>query len=124
MADVKNRVKIALEDVRAPLTVEELRNRLKHIAMLCWGLSIDLSTEMNECARIRKENEQLRAQVVILGGALPNGHHAVDPAKLAAMTPDEREKYLKRLNYLREYRTRKAKEKAKSAYESGNDGNN
>jgi len=121
--EFKSEIKAIYADVRDPLTVEELRNRLKHIASLCWGLSIDLSTEMSEFERVREENKQLRAQIVVLGGVLPNGHHVIDLAKLEAMTPEECAKYFKRLNYMREYRTRKAKEKAKAAYAGGGDGN-
>ncbi len=36
-----------------PLSFEELRARLKHIAGLCWGLSIDLANEI----QLRKETE-------------------------------------------------------------------
>ena len=55
-----------------PMTLEELKNRLKHIATLCWGLSIDLTKEITERERLRKENKELRAQVKLLGGRLPN----------------------------------------------------
>lgn len=121
-------VKAIQADVRDPLTVEELRNRLKHIASLCWGLSIDLSTEMSECERVRKENEQLRAQVKFLGGRLPScDGKPFDPVKWAAMSPEEQTAYIKRFKrarYVREYRARKAKEQqTAAAYAGGSDGN-
>lgn len=50
-----------------PMTLEELKNRLKHIATLCWGLSIDLTKEITERDRLRKENKELRAQIELLG---------------------------------------------------------
>lgn len=50
-----------------PMTLEELKNRLKHIATLCWGLSIDLTKEISERDRLRKENKELRAQIELLG---------------------------------------------------------
>lgn len=113
------------EDVRNPLTVEELRNRLKHIATLCWGLSIDLSTEMSECERVRKENAKLREQVVLLGGSLPHdtrGRGFIDLAKWEAMTPEERAKYAAHAKTRREYQARKAKANARAAYGGKNDG--
>ncbi|MGN0817605.1 MAG: hypothetical protein ACI4L9_01430 [Candidatus Coproplasma sp.] len=43
---------------RAPLTIKELQERLKHIAGLCWGLSIDLTNEIESKAAIIAEFEQ------------------------------------------------------------------
>lgn len=43
---------------RAPLTIKELQARLKHIAGLCWGLSIDLTNEIESKAAIIAEFEQ------------------------------------------------------------------
>lgn len=113
-------------DKANPLTREELRNRLKHIATLCWGLSIDLRTEFEESEKIRAENEQLRAQVVLLGGRLPKTHgggRKISPEKLEAMTPEERDKYLKKLMWQRAYATRKAKARAQATYAGQNDNN-
>ncbi len=43
-----------------PMTMEELRGRLKHIATLCVGLSIDLSNEIKLREDLEQENEKLR----------------------------------------------------------------
>lgn len=55
---------------RAPLTIKELQARLKHIAGLCWGLSIDLTNEIESKAAIiaefdkqEAENAELRKQL-------------------------------------------------------------
>lgn len=47
---------------RAPLTIKELRARLKHIAGLCWGLSIDLTNEIERNAAIIAEFDQQEAE--------------------------------------------------------------
>lgn len=59
-----------LEEERKPLSFEELRYRLKHIAGLCWGLSIDLANEIqlreetaSENARLQAENDGLQKEV-------------------------------------------------------------
>lgn len=41
------------------LTKDELRNRLKHIAGLCYALSCDISNVEIEAEFLRKENEYL-----------------------------------------------------------------
>lgn len=46
---------------REPMTFEELRGRLKHIAGLCYGLSIDLANEIELREKLQKENAALRA---------------------------------------------------------------
>lgn len=46
---------------RAPLTIKELQARLKHIAGLCWGLSIDLTNEIESKAAIIAEFDQQEA---------------------------------------------------------------
>lgn len=48
-----------------PMTLEELRGRLKHIATLCIGLSIDLSNEIELRQRLEKETEKLREELKI-----------------------------------------------------------
>lgn len=53
-----------------PLTLAQLRERLKHIAGLCWGLSIDVN---NECARnetLQKENKRLQDEITSLRAEL------------------------------------------------------
>lgn len=71
-ASTKNehRPDLSEEIHRAPLTVKELRQRLKHIAGLCWGLSIDLNNEIERNAAIiaefeqqEKENAELKSQL-------------------------------------------------------------
>lgn len=51
---------------RTPLTLEELRQRLKHIAGLCWGLSIDIANELEERDNLKTENKQQREQIEYL----------------------------------------------------------
>ncbi len=46
-----------------PMTFAELRNRLKHIAVLCIGLSIDLTNEIAMRDTLSKENEELRREL-------------------------------------------------------------
>lgn len=61
---------ITNETHRAPLTLAQLRERLKHIAGLCWGLSIDIN---NECARneaLQKENKRLQDEITGLRAEL------------------------------------------------------
>lgn len=100
-----------------PLTIEELRQRLKHIAGLCWGLSIDLNNEIERNERQAAEIKKLQAQIVVLGGKLTNGvrlgaRKAKTAEMLATLTPQEREEYERKLAYKREYAARKRKQKA------------
>lgn len=68
---LKNSSKPELEEIhRPPLTIKELRQRLKHIAGLCWGLSIDLQNEIEskaaiiaEFEKLGTENEELKTQL-------------------------------------------------------------
>lgn len=55
---------------KEPLTLEELRNRLKHIAGLCWGLSIDIANELEERDNLKLENAQLQEKIQHLNGRL------------------------------------------------------
>lgn len=48
---------------RAPLTLEQLRQRLKHIAVLCWGLSIDINNEFARNEALQKENKRLQDEI-------------------------------------------------------------
>ena len=48
---------------RAPLTLEQLRQRLKHIAGLCWGLSIDINNEFARNEALQKENKRLQDEI-------------------------------------------------------------
>lgn len=42
------------------MTIQELRERLKHIAGLCYGLSSDLSNAYKENMRLKEENEGIQ----------------------------------------------------------------
>lgn len=46
-----------------PMTFAELRERLKHIAVLCIGLSIDLSNEIQTRDNLTAENERLAREL-------------------------------------------------------------
>lgn len=53
-----------------PMTLVELRERLKHIAVCCSGLSIDLANEITlreqttaERDKLQQENKSLRAEI-------------------------------------------------------------
>lgn len=132
---------------RAPLTLEQLRQRLKHIAGLCWGLSIDINNEFARNEALQKENKRLQDEINGLRAELKlirnrenargiykrktretleaqlNGETPAAPykpkkekpiaertrklnEKLAAMTSEEREKYLKQLEAKRKYNAR------------------
>ncbi len=147
-----------------PLTFKQLSERLKHIAGLCWGLSIDLQNEIKyrhaleaERERLEDENKALRAELRELSQKAHSNEQykkrvladrerlkvemetaqaaELSPEmrkeaqkkykreymrkrrggssreeklneKLAAMTPEEREKYLKQLEAKRKYTAR------------------
>lgn len=138
---------ITNERDRRPLSLEQLRQRLKHIAGLCWGLSIDIHNEIERNEALKSENKRLqdeinglRAELKLLRNrekargvykrktratleAQSNGETPAAPSKpkkekpiaertrklnekLVAMTPEEREKYLKQLEAKRKYNAR------------------
>lgn len=49
------------------LTTQELRNRLKHIAGLCYSLSVDLSNLEIETDYLRFDNDRLRKKLEAAG---------------------------------------------------------
>ena len=53
-----------------PLTLEQLRQRLKHIAGLCWGLSIDINNECTRNEALQKENNRLQDEITGLRAEL------------------------------------------------------
>lgn len=54
---------ITSDTTRPPMQFEELRQRLKHIAGLCWGLSIDLNNEISRCNQLTEENKRLNDEI-------------------------------------------------------------
>ena len=46
-----------------PLTFKQLSERLKHIAGLCWGLSIDLQNEIKYRHALEAERDQLNNRI-------------------------------------------------------------
>ena len=59
------------KDIKSkPLTIEELRQRLKHIAGLCWGLSVDLANELEEREKLKFENKKLLQKIEKLNSEL------------------------------------------------------
>lgn len=66
----ENRPGLADEISRPPLTLKELRERVKHIAGLCWGLSIDLQNEIERNAAITAEFKRLEAENAEINGQL------------------------------------------------------
>lgn len=138
---------ITNERDRRPLSLEQLRQRLKHIAGLCWGLSIDIHNEIERNEALKSENKRLQDEISGLQAELKlvrnrenvrgiyrqktravleaelKGEAPPAPVKpkkekpiaertrklnekLAAMTPEEREKYLKQLEAKRKYNAR------------------
>lgn len=89
---------------RQPLTLEDLRQRLKHIAGLCWGLSIDINNEIERNVALNQENVRLLNQIARLREEIkilknPSGGSSrkkLIETKLATMTPQEREAYEKK----------------------------
>lgn len=68
-------------------TIDELRSRLKHIAGLCYGLSIDLANDLERLALLEKENAELRNKL-----CLYDRRAAERAEKLSKLSPEEREK--------------------------------
>ena len=73
------------EEKREPMTFEELRKRLKHIAVLCWGLSIDLANEIQLRELLLEENKDLRERV-----AKFDKRASQRSERLAGLSSDER----------------------------------
>lgn len=80
--------------LNTPLTMVELRQRLKHIASLCWGLSIDLQNEfdyrnrlVSENNRLTSENSNLLEENKKLTAIVYNRKHAGRPKK--TLSPEE-----------------------------------
>ena len=100
----------AYERKSKPMNFQQLRERLKHIAGFCWGLSIDLANEIErrdnllaECDRLKNENTALLNEIRELK-APKHKHHRRTAAELAALTPEQREEDLKRKReYQRKY---------------------
>lgn len=110
------------------LTKIELKRRLKHIAGLCYSLVCDISNMEIEAEQLRAENEYLRRKLGKEKHVLTDEQRIRKSeyyrrryaAKIAAETPEEREK---RLAEAREYsRKRNAEKKAREAAQSGEDG--
>ncbi len=110
------------------LTKLELKRRLKHIAGLCYSLVCDISNVEIEAEQLRAENEYLRRKLGKEKHVLTDEQRIRKSeyyrrryaAKIAAETPEEREK---RLAEAREYsRKWNAKKKAQNAARNGEDG--
>lgn len=79
---------------RPPLTLEELRQRLKHIAGLCWGLSIDIHNEIERNNELTAENKRLQDEIKGLNDELKLlrwRQRSRDQAKLKARATIEAE---------------------------------
>lgn len=103
-----------------PLTVESLRKRLKHIAGLCWGLSIDLNNELERNQRLEAEVIQLRKKVSAFDKRM-----ALREEKLSKLPPEEREKREEKLYKKRLQAVESRKRKAQREFKEGakrNDG--
>jgi len=57
---------------KEPMSFQELQQRLKQIAGLCWGLSIDLQNEIERRDILEEENKALKAENKILSQRLAN----------------------------------------------------
>ena len=82
-----------------PMTFTELRNQLKHIAVLVIGLSIDLNNEIKTREDLATENEELKRELK---------EEKAKP-KRRIMTPEQAEKHRQTM---RNYYERKRQEKA------------
>ena len=97
------------ETQNEPLTIQGLRTRLKHIASLCWGLSIDLNNEIERNELLVQENKELRRKLCCYSKDSTKRYMA-----LSKLPPEEREKreeeLLKQRLKMRKSRRRKAVE--------------
>lgn len=82
-----------------PMTLAELRERLKHIAVLVMGLSIDLNGEIALRERLEVENKELHRELK---------EEKAKP-KRRQMTPEQAERHRQAM---RDYYERKRQEKA------------
>lgn len=82
-----------------PMTLAELRERLKYIAVLVMGLSIDLNGEIALRERLEVENKELRRELK---------EEKAKP-KRRQMTPEQAERHRQAM---RDYYERKRQEKA------------
>lgn len=73
----------------APLTYKQLSERLKHIASLCWGLSIDIQNEIELRKELEAENKRLIAEFENLTGKKYN-RTLISDEELLAMPPERR----------------------------------
>lgn len=91
------------EERYTAMTIQELRERLKHIAGLCWGLSIDLANDLERSQRLEAEVIQLRKKCCAFDKRM-----AEREDKLSKLSPDERAKYeeylLKKRMQMADYR--------------------
>ena len=102
---------------RAPLTLRELQQRLKHIAGLCWGLSIDIANEFDERDNLKEENKQQREEIEHLKGQLGlKGQRAETKEKLEKMTAAERLEYNKKREKANAYARKKYKPKTTTTH--------
>ncbi len=72
------------DEPQPPMTLAELRERLKHIAVCCSGLSIDLANEITLREQLAAENEQLRQELAT---------EKAIPKRRRTMTDEQREKH-------------------------------
>lgn len=78
-----------------PLTLAELRERLKHIAVCCSGLSIDLANEITLREQLTAENEQLRCELA-KEKAIPKRRRTMTDAQREAHRQKMREYWAKK----------------------------
>ncbi len=96
------------------MSVEELRKRLKHIAGLCYGLSLDLALLQEENERLLTDNQGLIALLAARDREIEKMRKAVVArqwyAKKKAEDP-EKLKAQRKINNARAYQKRKLKDK-------------
>ena len=95
------------DEPQPPMTLAELRERLKHIAVCCSGLSIDLANEITLREQLTAENEQLRQELA---------KEKAIPKRRRTMTDAQCEKHRQAM---REYWQRKKAERAEQTERDG-----